>query len=272
MSNALSRTAQEQLKHRAGAALANALKSGDIVAAFQPKVSLDTNEMVGMEALARWTSPEFGRVAPDVFIPLAEEQGLIGELTHAVLRDALSACAILRREAPGMTVAVNISPLLLTDKDLPDQIDSALREAGLPPQALVAEVTESHVIAPGARATLTALRRRGIGCSIDDFGTGHASLLSLMQMPFSELKIDRAFVAGCGRDRGAEMIVRATLGLAREMKLHVVAEGIETESTESMLRDLGCNTGQGYRYGRAMNTAGILASMKQPVAEMRYHA
>jgi len=266
MPPANSHSHHDRAQRAAGATLARALAAGEVMTAFQPKVRLDTGELIGVEALARWTSKEFGPVAPEVFIPLAEREGLISELTQLVLREALAACALLRRYAPGITVAVNISPTLLADRNLPTQIEQALHLAGVPPQALVAEVTEGHAIQLGARATLTNLRRRGIVCSIDDFGTGHASLLSLLRLPFSELKIDRAFIARCARDREAEMIVRATIGLAREMQLHVVAEGVETEDTETLLRELGCDAGQGYRYGRPVYVSAMLASVMRPGA------
>lgn len=246
-----------------GALLREGLASGHIYVAFQPKVSLRTGGLIGVEALARWNSPRLGMVSPDVFIPMAEREGLIGELSTLILREALEACVQLRRHAPDITVAVNIAPSVLSDATLPAQIDCALTAAGLPPSALVAEITESQVIADttGAAVTLGALRARGINCSIDDFGTGHASLLSLLRLPFSELKIDRAFVTHCATDKDAETIVRATLGLAREMRLHVVAEGIETQDAETMLMALGCVTGQGFHYGHAMTPSAIIAGL-----------
>lgn len=242
------------------AAFAQALSNGEIATAFQPKVTLATRELIGVEALARWTSPAFGLVSPAMFVRLAERDGLIGALTDLVLRDALETCALLRTHALGVTMAVNLSPLLLSTSDLPEQIDRALARAGVPPEALIVEVTEGRMIGDmdRARSILQALRDRGIGCAIDDFGTGHASLLSLLRLPFSELKIDRAFVAGCATDPEAAMIVRATLGLAHEMELNVVAEGIETADTEARLRDFGCVSGQGYRYGRPMQADAVV--------------
>ncbi len=248
--------------------LAQALAEGQIAAAFQPKVALAHGRLVGVEALARWTSPLIGPVPPEIFIPLAEREGLIADLTQTILQDALATCAVLRQHIPGMTMAVNFSPILLDDDDFPAQIDSALLAAGVPASALVAEITESQIIHDSRRAgaTLKALRERGITCSIDDFGTGHSSLLSLLRLPFNELKIDRAFVTNCSSDPDARMIVQATLGLAREMRLNVVAEGIETEAPETMLRNLGCTIGQGFRYGRATGIAGILA--ERPTANL----
>lgn len=251
------------LLHAPRALLRQALANGEISAAFQPKIALSTGALIGVEALARWNSSSLGSVSPDAFIPLAVREGLIAEVTARILGQALQACAELRRHAPWVTVAVNFAPSLLEDAGLPAQLDQALRHAGLPPSALVAEITESQAVADtaGAAATLGALRARGISCAIDDFGTGHSSLLSLLRLPFSELKIDRAFVTHCATDRDAEMIVRATLGLAREMDLHVVAEGIETPAAETMLVALGCTTGQGFRYGRAVLPAAIIARL-----------
>jgi EAL domain-containing protein (putative c-di-GMP-specific phosphodiesterase class I) len=242
-------------------ALAQALESGGIHAVYQPKICLRSFALIGVEALARWNCPNFGPVPPAIFIPLAEQFGLIGSLTGQIMHEALATCARLRRCTPELTMAVNVSPLLLRDDALPRLIDRALAAAGLPPDSLVVEITESHAIEDeaSARATLAALRQRGIGCAIDDFGTGHASLLSLLRLPFNELKIDRAFVSRM-HTREAGAIVRATLSLAREMRLHVVAEGIETKDAETLLRDLGCATGQGFRYGHPVSAESLLAN------------
>jgi EAL domain-containing protein (putative c-di-GMP-specific phosphodiesterase class I) len=241
--------------------IAEALQNGHIYAAFQPKVSLRTGELTGVEALARWDSPTLGHISPEAFIPMAEQQGIIAELSALILRQALTACVELRRHSPNITMAVNIAPSLLSDVSMPLQIDRALTLAGLPASALVAEITESQIISDiaGAAIGLKALRDRGIQCAIDDFGTGHSSLLSLLRLPFSELKIDRAFVTNCANDKDAETIIRATLGMAHEMGMNVVAEGIETPDAEAMLLALGCTTGQGFRYGRAMPPSAIIA-------------
>ncbi len=257
----LQRSTASPTLQRLRSALPDAVANGEITAAFQPKVLLATGALIGVEALARWSSPLLGHIPPEQFIPLAEAMGLIGTLTRSILHDALAACARLRRLQPRLTMAVNISPLLLADRDLPHQIARALHHANLTPDALVAEITESRIIANPMQAgiALGVLRELGVACAIDDFGTGHSSLLSLLRLPFSELKIDRAFVASCADDREAEKIVRATIGLAREMRLNVVAEGIETHRTETMLQDLGCTTGQGFRYGRPTTEQHLLA-------------
>ena len=228
---------------------------------FQPKVSLASGRLIGVEALARWTDRDLGAMPPAKFIPIAESHGTIGELTLFVLRRSLEVVAGLRLIHPGATVAVNVSPILLHDPGLADEVGRLLEEIGVPPEALVAEVTETAVLTgdPMVKHTLRRLRTLGVGCSIDDFGTGHASLLALLRMPFSELKIDRAFVMWCDADQEAWKIVRATLRLARELRLDVVAEGIETDPVAHRLRDGGCEVGQGFRFGAAMPGAMLLS-------------
>lgn len=234
--------------------LAEAIDRHQIVPAFQPKVALTDRQPIGVEALARWRHPPRGPIPPDVFIPLAEASGLIIPLTLSILDDALAACRRWRGQHPTCSVAVNISPLVLVNPTLPEEIQALLLQHGLTPGALIAEITESTVIANPLLATevLTRLRIKGIGLSIDDFGTGHSSLLTLLRLPFTELKIDRSFVASCETDEEAWKIIRATISLARELGLSVVAEGIATESVEAKLRAAGCQTGQGWRFGRAM--------------------
>ncbi|MGE0224406.1 MAG: EAL domain-containing protein [Acetobacteraceae bacterium] len=235
--------------------LAEALQWDQIVAQFQPKVSLADGHVVGMEALARWPHPTARLVPPDVFIPLAEQNGLIVPLTFRILRQALEACRRWRAQFPACSVAVNISPLVLADPGLPEEIERILHDTGLGPGALVAEITESTVIANPlvAAEVLTRLRIKGVSLSIDDFGTGHSSLLTLLRLPFSELKIDKSFTQHCDTEPDAWKIVRATISMARELGLTVVAEGIETERIEAMLREAGCDVGQGWLFARAMD-------------------
>ncbi len=235
--------------------LASALDQGHLVAAFQPKITLSDSRVVGFEALARWHHPPHGLVPPDLFIPIAEQNGLIVPLTRRILSDALAACQRWQRHHPACNVAVNISPMVLANPALPEEIEALLLEYNLPPSALIAEITETTVIANPllAAEVLTRLRIKGVGLSMDDFGTGYSSLLTLLRLPFTELKIDRSFVASCETDEEAWKIIRATISLARELGLSVVAEGIETEPVETKLRNAGCQVGQGWRFGRAMS-------------------
>jgi EAL domain-containing protein (putative c-di-GMP-specific phosphodiesterase class I) len=241
--------------------LQDALDRHQIVAAFQPKVTLSDGEVVGFEALARWRHPPRGPVPPDVFVALAERSGLIVPLTRTILTDALAACQRWRRDHPNCGVAVNISPLVLANPALPEEIEAMLLQHRLSPGALTAEITETTFIASPLEAIelLTRLRIKGIGLSLDDFGTGYSSLLSLLRLPFTELKIDRSFVASCETDEEAWKIVRATISLARELGLSVVAEGIETEAVANRLRAAGCQIGQGWRFGRAMSESAVHA-------------
>ncbi len=234
--------------------LAEALRHKDICAQFQPKIALADGQVAGMEALARWSQANVGLIAPDVFIPMAEEHGLIVPLTFHILRQGLMACKRWRVDHPACSVAINISPLVLVDPTLPEEIERILHETGLGPGALIAEITESTVIANPlvAAEVLTRLRIKGVSLSIDDFGTGYSSLLTLLRLPFSELKIDRSFVTQCDTDPEAWKIVRATISMARELGLTVVAEGIETAPVERMLREAGCEIGQGWYFAKAM--------------------
>ncbi len=240
--------------------LAEALRREAIGVQYQPKVGLADGRVVGVEALARWLTDTLIPVPPDVFIPLAERNDLIVPLTFHVLRESLRTCRTWRKRHPDCTVAVNISPLVLANPALPDQIDRLLHETGLGPGALVAEITESTVIEHPliAAEVLTRLRIKGISLSIDDFGTGHSSLLSLLKLPFSELKIDKSFVSHCDVDPEAWKITRATISMARELGLTVVAEGVETEVIAEMLRKAGCHVGQGWLFARAMAARELL--------------
>jgi EAL domain-containing protein (putative c-di-GMP-specific phosphodiesterase class I) len=240
------------------AELDGAVRRQEIYPEFQPKIALADGHVAGVEALARWRLAD-GDVTPDVFIPLAERSGLIVPLTFCVLRQGLAACRRWREEHPQCSVAVNISPLVLADPGLPEEIERLLRENALGPGALIAEVTESTVIGQPlvAAEVLTRLRIKGVRLSIDDFGTGHSSLMTLHRLPYSELKIDRSFVTNCDSDADALKIVRATISMARELGLTVVAEGIETEPVEALVREAGCHIGQGWRFGRSMTEAAL---------------
>ena len=190
-------------------------------------MSLATGATIGAEALARWVTLNGRLVLPTDFIPVSEQGDQGRALTDAILDQALFACARWRHRRPECHVAVNLSPLLLDDPGLTDRIDAALHKHGVPPGALVVEITESNGIPDTPRATeiRTRLRIRGVNLAVDDFGTGHSSLLSLVRMPFNEMKIDQAFVREAAVNRDARKVVRASASLGRELGLKVVAEG-----------------------------------------------
>lgn len=247
--------------HRPSEANLNrALLDGEIRTEYQPKIDLMSGEMIGVEALARWHVPNGGLILPDQFIPLAEQSELINRLTYRVLEDSIAACSEWRKELPNCSVAVNVSPNVLSDPTLLGKIEDLLSLHRLPAGALIVEVTESSVVSDLVVATelLTRLSIKGVRISMDDFGTGYASLQSLMRIPFTELKIDRSFVGVCQADPDAWKIVRAILSLARELGIRVVAEGIETVGVNDMLRSAGCEIGQGWFHGRSMSAKDIM--------------
>jgi EAL domain-containing protein (putative c-di-GMP-specific phosphodiesterase class I) len=227
-----------------------ALEAGEVQCLFQPKVSLMNRRIIGFEALARWHSPLMGTIGPDAFIPMAERHGLIDRMTVHILDSALAQLRVWQRADPDLAMAVNLSPCSLGDLKLPDRISEILDCHAVGAGSLILEVTEGAVMADfiSAADILTRLRIRGVGVSIDDFGTGHSSLLSLLRLPFDELKIDQSFVRGLLNNPDSPKIVRAVLSLAASMNLHVVVEGIETEAVALRLTELGAETGQGFLF------------------------
>lgn len=228
--------------------LRRAIDGGELYAAFQPKVELANGTVIGCEALARWDSPSFGAVAPDVFIPLAEASGLIKPLTERVLRDSLAMGQAMLEIDPTFVVAVNLSATMLSDTALPEEIERLLAERETPARSLMIEVTESTAMADASQAMdiLLRLRIKGMGISIDDFGMGYSSLSALARMPFSELKIDRSFVKDCLTDSDMWKIVSSSVVMAHQYHMKVVAEGIEDVETWRALSALGCDMGQGF--------------------------
>lgn len=232
--------------------LHRALIAGEIVLHYQPKIDLRTGEMAGCEALARWQHPERGMIAPGEFIPIAEQTGLIVPLTRLVLETAAKQAAVWHREGWQARVAVNVPADMLTDLELPDRIRALLERHGLSGDALAIEVTESEVARDllNAMDVLARLRLMGISLSVDDFGTGHSSLVKLRDLPFDEVKIDRTFIAGLTADAHTPALTQATIRLDHSLGMRVVAEGVETQDTADWLKRSGCDVAQGYLYGR----------------------
>ncbi|HEY2216527.1 MAG TPA: bifunctional diguanylate cyclase/phosphodiesterase, partial [Solirubrobacteraceae bacterium] len=214
---------------------------------YQPKLDLPSGRVIGVEALLRWRHPEHGLLMPMTFIPLVEQTALVDPVTERVVERALEQMVRWRDEGVEIDMSVNLSARNLLDPALPDQVLALLRHHQVPPSRLTVEVTESAAMADPARAieVLRELRDRGVNVSIDDFGTGNASLAYLAQLPANELKIDKAFITDLCQDKRAEAIARSTIDLARHLGLHVVAEGIETQAVLEHLIELGCDTGQG---------------------------
>ena len=216
----------------------------------------------------RWQHPERGLVGPDRFLPAAEANSLMPALTRHVLRSALTQCRRWRATDPTSTISINLSVTSLLDTSLVDQVVTALVEAGLPPDALVLEITETSIMVDPERSnrTLRALNEHGIKLSVDDFGTGHCSLAYLRDLPVQELKLDRSFVRDIAvRERDAA-IVRSTINLAHSLGMDLVAEGVEDASGAALLREMGCDIAQGYYFGRPQPGTDVLADAVDPAA------
>jgi EAL domain-containing protein (putative c-di-GMP-specific phosphodiesterase class I) len=239
--------------------LRRAIDQNELSLYFQPKVSLKHSKVLCAEALVRWQHPRHGMLGPDEFVPVAEQTGLIRPLARSVLEAAVRQCNRWRQEGLDLAVAVNLSMRNLHDAEIVDTIRQLLSRWGIPPARLVIEITESSLMADAARAmeVLSRLQEMGVGISIDDFGTGYSSLAYLKRLPVDELKIDKSFVANMARDENDAAIVRSTIGLAHDLGLTVVAEGIEDQATWDLLAELGCDVGQGYYVSRPMPAAAL---------------
>lgn len=236
-----------------------ALHNGELFTLFQPQVRLGDGAVTGAEALVRWRHPQLGLLPPTKFIPAAERCDSILALTRMVLAQSLAQARQWQQQGRPLRVSVNLSQRLLDIENLCDYIIPLVREAGVPPERLCLEVTESGMMRSPqtAERTLATLAGAGLRLSIDDFGTGYSSLKYLRHFPIHEIKIDREFVAGLEHDERDSAIVETVLALGRSFGVEVVAEGIESESVWTQLRALGCLHGQGYFIGRPMEPGGF---------------
>ena len=227
------------------------LQHGQFVPYFEPQVDLATGDIIGFEVLARWKHPLSGSVGPDVFIPIAEEIGVIGSLSEQVIGAALREAAAWD---PAVTISVNISPSQFTDGWLAQRIVRLLTETGFPAERLVVEVTESSLFADMdlARSIVTSLKNQGVRLALDDFGTGFSSLAHLRSLPFDVIKIDRSFLRDLDENRESLAIIRAVTTLATALAVPVCVEGIEGETAFRTVVGLGCEIGQGWYFGKAM--------------------
>jgi EAL domain-containing protein (putative c-di-GMP-specific phosphodiesterase class I)/CHASE2 domain-containing sensor protein len=240
--------------------LRRGIRAGDLSVAYQPKLHLKTGKISHAEALVRWWHPVDGLVPPDRFIPLAEETGVVREITRFVLHRTIADCLAARKAGMRIAMSINVSAADLTRVDFADEIIWAVSDAGLDPADLTFEVTESSIIRSKETAleVLGALRDHGFRLSIDDYGTGQSTLSYLKTLPVHELKIDKSFVTSISESEGDRIMVRSTIDLAHALGLTVVAEGAEDWETIKQLRDLNCDYAQGYVVGRAMPLEDLL--------------
>ena len=240
---------------RTAGELRRGIERGEIVPYFQPIVDLESGRVLGYEVLARWLHPDRGMLPPSEFLPLAEETGLLIELGARILRDSLAQLAQWRAAGHAFskcTLSVNVGTRQLIDPNFHNVVVDALAETGIDANSLWLEITETALLADVKAATvaLRDLRSLGLHLSVDDFGTGYSSLTYLKRFPVEAIKIDRSFIAGLGLEAEDTTIVEAVVRLGQALGLHVVAEGIESPLQLSRLRDLGCDRGQGYLFGR----------------------
>jgi EAL domain-containing protein (putative c-di-GMP-specific phosphodiesterase class I) len=242
--------------------LRRAVERNEFILYYQPKIHTSTGEIVGLEALIRWQHPELGLVAPNQFIPLAEETGLIVPIGDWVLREACLQNRSWQKEGlPTVHVAVNIASLHFRQGGLMQSVEAALKEAGLDPACLELEVTESMLMqsVDATLKTLHQLKDTGVRLAIDDFGTGYSSLAYLKRFPLDTLKIDRSFIKDLPRDAEDAAIAKAIIAMAHSLRLAVVAEGVESAEQLAFLQQHGCELVQGFLFSRPVATTEIPA-------------
>ncbi len=234
--------------------LRRALDNDEIEVYFQPKIAIAGRSLAGVECLARWEHQAYGSVAPEDFVSVAEHTGQLSKLTDVVLREGLRRCREWDQEGRPLGVAVNLSPRTLLDPEFPSYVEGLLGEYLVPPDRLTLEITEDGMVGETEKPlpTLRLLREIGVRLSVDDFGTGYSSLSYLRRLPVHEVKIDRSFVQGMATDPGDLAIVRAVVDLTRHFGFSVVAEGVESELTLSLLEEMGCDLGQGFFFSRPL--------------------
>ena len=257
-----------------GHQLRRALENDELSLNYQAKVNLSTQQIIDAEALLRWHSGDLGFVSPEEFIPIAEETGLIVPIGEWVLATACKQAAEWRSTAgQPIHVAVNLSALQFLHGDLVKKVASSLDASGLDPAHLDLELTESLLVErlDETIRILNHFKSMGISISMDDFGTGYSSLSYLTRFPLDSLKVDRAFVTNLPDDRDAVVVVRAIVGMAKELNLNIVAEGIETERQMEFLHGLGCHTGQGYLFFKPITNDAFMQILTAKAAEQRPH-
>ena len=250
-----------QVRNQIETGIREGMPRGEFVPYFEPQVDIASGRLAGFEMLMRWESRQYGMIPPERFIPIAEESGLIGELSLQVIRQAME---IAKSWDPQLTLAVNVSPHQLKDPWFSQKLTKLLVEVGFPASQLEVEITESSLFEnlPLVRSIVTSLKNQGVSLSLDDFGTGYSSLSHLRALPFDRIKIDRSFIAAMRGSSDAHAIVVAIIRLGESLSMPITAEGVEDEDIATELTRLGCAKAQGWHYGRASSatdTAALLA-------------
>ena len=235
----------------------SAIAEDQFVLHYQPKVSLQSDEgfpVIGSEGLVRWLHPQHGLILPGDFLPAVEEAGLVNKMTASLLKQAIKQLSIWKDQGLNLPVSINLSPRQLTNLSLPDRITELLNSEDLDPALLVLEITEQAAMENMQLATdiLTRLRLKNIDVALDDFGAGYSSLAEIYRLPLSELKIDRSLVVDLDEDSGARTVMRGIQAMARELKLPLCVEGVETMKTAVFLRSIGCLKAQGFLFSKAL--------------------
>lgn len=265
-----------RFRNKLEAGIRDGIANGEFVPYYEQQIDLETEELVGFEMLARWVSPELGIVGPDIFIPIAEEIGAIGELSESLIAQSFEDA---KGWDPTLTLSVNISPVQMRDPWFAQKILKLLVAHRFPPDRLDIEITETclHENIGMVRSMITSLRNQGVHVSLDDFGTGYSSLAQLRSLPFDRLKIDRSFISELKQEENGSALVDAIISMSDGLKLPITAEGIENEAVLEVLKSMGKMKGQGYHYGRPepadkvverLAARGMLAASHEDVADL----
>jgi EAL domain-containing protein (putative c-di-GMP-specific phosphodiesterase class I) len=241
------------------------LRNGQFLPYFQPQIDLETGLPNGVEMLARWNHPEHGVLPPSAFIPLMEQNNVIDWLSDSLFRRSMDCMLEWAKVGADIGLSINLSPLTLQNTDMPNHIQSLIRHYRVQPNMVTIEVTETAVSknVNGLLESLTRLRMQGFSISVDDFGTGYSSLLQLSEMPFTEIKIDRNFVTGATENKKSTVIAHSIVQLAKNLDMRTVAEGVETEDEHRYVKQLGCQTGQGYLFARPLPQSALLTYLTE---------
>jgi EAL domain-containing protein (putative c-di-GMP-specific phosphodiesterase class I) len=250
------REVSAQVESELRAAIAN----DEFTVAYQPLVGATSGEIVAVEALVRWTRTDGSSVSPAIFIPIAEETGLINAIGRWVLRKACTDAL----PWDGIKLSVNVSPAQLRNPDFPIQLGHILEETGFPPERLELEITETFMVGDPivAGRALDMIRGFGVGVALDDFGTGYASIGFLRKFRFEKLKIDRSLIVEAADDDGSRAMMVSSIAVARAMNMFVTAEGVETDAQATLARSAGCDQMQGWLYYKAIPAAEITDHLK----------